>query len=149
MLGCHGQKHLFFFAPGVWCFFHRRGQDFLGKVIRIWVVCARSRFFSSKAYFNGVEGNPETWCFIFNPGNFCGGLVAIGEKNQLDEWPKRVGWGLAVCEIVPVVFRDNSFWLRHFEYHFSGDDILCFIVNMTVKVDILRKVSLHLDVPGS
>lgn len=40
-----------------------------------------------------------------------GGLVAIEEKNQLDQWPlKGVGWGLAVCEIVPVVFRDNSFW---------------------------------------
>lgn len=42
---------------------------------------------------------------------FVGGLVAIEEKNQLDKWPlKGVGWGLAVCEIVPVVFGDNSFW---------------------------------------
>ena len=32
--------------------------------------------------------------------------MAIEEKNQLDTWPlKGVGWGLAVCEIVPGCFR--------------------------------------------
>lgn len=31
-------------------------------------------FFLSNAYFNGVEGNPETWCFFLNPGNFGGGV---------------------------------------------------------------------------
>lgn len=91
-------------------FFHRRGQDDFRESHHTSELFAQDPvlFFSSKAYFHGVEGNPETcFVFFFNPGNFCGGgFVAIGEKNQLDQWPlKGVGWGLAVCEIIPGCFR--------------------------------------------
>ena len=89
--------------------------------------------------------------FFFNPRNFVGVCGNWG-KIKLDKWPVQRGWlgFLLFVKLCPLFSGTIHFgWLRHFGYHFSGDEIVRFILKMTVNVDILRKVSLHLDVPGS